>query len=120
MTHPEITPEMIAAWRTLQAWARDIKSEMYPSEADRQAADAIDVLDNSDFMVPIERAEKFCDVAHHAHPDGKGRVSTCRLDGDDQQHAEEQEEPVHVCSIPLSELNADGLSRAFQKNRKQR
>ena len=55
MTNP-ITPEMIAAWRTLQQWARAVCAEPSPLEIDKAAAKAIDVLDNSDFMVPIEEA----------------------------------------------------------------
>ena len=52
MTKP-ITPEMIAAWRTLQAFA---ERNRHNTSIDylKEAADAIDVLDNSDFMVPIE------------------------------------------------------------------
>ena len=45
-----ITPEMIAAWRTLQDFARHAR----PNSPVKKA---IDVLDISDFMVPIERAE---------------------------------------------------------------
>ena len=51
-----ITPEMIAAWRTLQAFARD-HSRNSLNELSREAAEAVNVLDNSDFMVPIENAE---------------------------------------------------------------
>lgn len=51
-----ITPEMIAAWRTLQAFARD-HSRNSLNELSREAAEAVNVLDNSDFMVPIEDAE---------------------------------------------------------------
>lgn len=46
-----ITPEMVAAWRTLQNAAADAY-RLQP-----QVRDAINVLDNSDFMVPIEDAE---------------------------------------------------------------
>lgn len=51
-----ITPEMIAAWRTLQSFA---ERNRHNTSIDylKEAADAIDVLDNSDFMVPIEDAE---------------------------------------------------------------
>lgn len=50
MTKP-ITPEMSAAWRTLQAAAKGA----YRLQPD--VRDAINVLDNSDFMVPVEDAE---------------------------------------------------------------
>lgn len=53
-----ITPEMIAAWHTLQNWARAVRAETYPQEIDLKAAKAIDVLDNANWMVPIERAEE--------------------------------------------------------------
>jgi hypothetical protein len=43
-----ITPEMIAAWRTLQRAAH-----LHP-----EVRKAVDVLDDSDYMVPIERAEE--------------------------------------------------------------
>jgi len=52
MTKP-ITPELVAAWRTLQGFAerfRDNTSIVGLAET----AKAIDVIDNSDFMVPIE------------------------------------------------------------------
>lgn len=44
-----ITPEMIAAWRTLQAYACG-------GPETSGVINAINVLDNSDFMVPIENA----------------------------------------------------------------
>lgn len=46
-----ITPEMTAAWRTLQDFARH-------AEPNNPVKKAIDVLDDSDYMVPIERAEE--------------------------------------------------------------
>lgn len=49
MTKP-ITPELSAAWRTLQNFRTG-------QSTDKEIADAIDVLDNSDFMVPVEDAE---------------------------------------------------------------
>lgn len=54
MTKP-ITPEMIAAWRTLQAFAERARNNTVIGGL-AEAAEAIDVLDNSDFMVPIEDA----------------------------------------------------------------
>lgn len=53
-----ITPEMIAAWRTLQEFAQTIRAEPLVGEKVRKAQEAVDVLDNSDFMVPIEEAEE--------------------------------------------------------------
>ena len=52
-----ITSEMIAAWRTLQAFA---ERNRHNTSIDylKEAAHAIDVLDNSDYMVPIEEAEE--------------------------------------------------------------
>lgn len=66
-----ITPEMIAAWRTLQEFSRVLKQERSPHHLDEGAAKAIDVLDNSDFMVPIEeagdeRAEQAADEKTHS------------------------------------------------------
>lgn len=55
MTKP-ITPEMIAAWRTLQEFALAVRQERAPHHMDAKAAEAIDLLDNSDWMVPIEEA----------------------------------------------------------------
>lgn len=51
-----ITPEMIAAWRTLQAYGAKIPRYVNPTAEEREVADAINVLDNSDWMVPIEEA----------------------------------------------------------------
>lgn len=50
MTKP-ITPEMSAAWRTLQAAAKGAY-RLQP-----EVRKAINIIDNSDFMVPIEDAE---------------------------------------------------------------
>lgn len=51
-----ITPEMVAAWRTLQDFARSAN----PTSPVKKA---IDVLDNSDFMVPIEEAGECGDTS---------------------------------------------------------
>lgn len=51
----QITPEMVAAWRTLQEFARSCADSSTISIT-QSAIEAIDVLDNSDFMVPIEEA----------------------------------------------------------------
>jgi hypothetical protein len=45
---PKISPEMIAAWRTLQEAAH-----LHPS-----IRRAVNILDNSEYMTPIERAEE--------------------------------------------------------------
>lgn len=51
MTTP-ITPEMIAAWKLLKEWA-------YAGHPpDVMVVEAINTLDNSDWMVPIEEAEE--------------------------------------------------------------
>lgn len=53
----EITPEMAAAWRTLQAFA--LRNRHNPSIGGlAEAAAAVDTLDNSDYMVPIEESEE--------------------------------------------------------------
>lgn len=44
-----ITPEMIVAWHTLQAYAED-------GSGDSHVIRAINIIDNSDFMVPIQDA----------------------------------------------------------------
>ena len=46
----DITPEMIAAWRTLQDFAKFAR----PGSPVKKA---IDALDNSDFMVPLEEED---------------------------------------------------------------
>lgn len=57
MTKP-VTPEMVAAWRTLQNFALTTKgTHRRPLPWESELAQAIDVLDNSDFMVPIQDAE---------------------------------------------------------------
>jgi hypothetical protein len=48
----QITPEMVAAWRTLQAFALRVRQGSHQLAA--EAAEAVDALDNSNFMVPIE------------------------------------------------------------------
>jgi hypothetical protein len=45
---------MFDAWQTLQEFAVAIRQEQTPHHRDVEAAKAIDILDNSDFMVPIE------------------------------------------------------------------
>jgi hypothetical protein len=51
-----ITPEMIAAWSTLQDYALTVRQFANATMGERKVADAIDVLDNSNFLVPIEEA----------------------------------------------------------------
>lgn len=138
-----ITPEMIAAWRTLQAWALDVRAETGTSEADSRAAEAIDVLDDSDFMVPIERAGEGEGAEQHPIP----QISTqCAMTGkmyrsdiqpldpaewgdttraDMARHQREAAilaagGEVRLASIPLSELNGEGLLRALRKSKKKR
>lgn len=56
-----IAPELSAAWRTLKNFAFTTKgSHCRPQPWESELAQAIDVLDNSDFMVPVE------DAAHEA------------------------------------------------------
>jgi DNA-binding MarR family transcriptional regulator len=53
-----ITPEMIAAWRTLQEFADPRTPRVLsPYQQEQRLIEAVNVLDNSDFMVPIEDAE---------------------------------------------------------------
>jgi hypothetical protein len=61
VTNRPITPEMIDSWQTLQGWARAVKVEGSPLEIDRRAAQAINILDNSGFMAPIEEAAEEAD-----------------------------------------------------------
>ena len=73
-----VTPEMIHAWRTLQNAAAGAY-RLQP-----QVRDAINVLDNSDYMTPIEDAE------HTASEDaerlcGCGAKGTHGVDHDDDQ-----------------------------------
>lgn len=135
MTKP-ITPEMIAAWRTLQAWALAVKRENYPAEVDVQAAEAIDVLDNADYMVPLERAEEAAsgegpDVADwnspedavYDQPDPAEWGDTTRDD-----MARHQREAavlaaggeVRVATIPLNELTGEGLLKAIRRGKGKR
>lgn len=52
----DITPEMVEAWRTLQEFARRIRREPLAGRLVRDAQQAIDVIDNSNWMVPVEDA----------------------------------------------------------------
>jgi hypothetical protein len=54
----KITPELSAAWRTLQSFAAQNRHaiSMVGVNAAEEVAKAIDVIDNSDFMVPVEEA----------------------------------------------------------------
>lgn len=90
-----ITPEMIAAWRTLQESSRNMKKYVNLAPHERRLMKAIDVLDNSDYMVPIERAEEDAQDA-----------ATLAAGGE-----------VRMVSIPLSELTGEGLARALRRTR---
>lgn len=52
----QITPEMIAAWRKLQNFAYCTRGAAKPQPWKTELVEAIDALDNSNFMVPIEEA----------------------------------------------------------------
>ena len=54
----EITPEMIAAWRKLRNFAYCTRGVAAPQPWETELVGAIDVLDNSDYMVPIEESEE--------------------------------------------------------------
>lgn len=49
-----ITPEMVQAWTRLQAYSQAIKTFVNQTPLEKEVIAAIDVIDNSDFMVPIE------------------------------------------------------------------
>lgn len=51
----KITPEMVAAWSVLQNFATVVRATTNPTAGELAVMEAINVLDNSDFMVPIER-----------------------------------------------------------------
>lgn len=58
-----ITPKMIEAWRTLQSYAEKLPRYVNPTAEETALADAINVLDNSDFMVPIQDAGECGDIS---------------------------------------------------------
>lgn len=62
MTKP-ITPEMIAAWRKLRNFAYCTRGVAAPQPWETELVGAIDVLDNSDYMVPIEEAGECGDTS---------------------------------------------------------
>lgn len=51
-----ITPEMAEAWSTLQKYSATVRQFLAPTMMERAVCWAIDTLDNSDFMVPVEEA----------------------------------------------------------------
>lgn len=51
-----ITPEMITAWRMLQNYAAKLPRYVNPTTEEKALAEAINVLDNSNWMVPIQDA----------------------------------------------------------------
>lgn len=138
MTKP-ITPEMIAAWRTLQAYAEKLPRYVNPTTEETALADAIRILDNSDYMAPIQDAgecgdisaalpEPPCDLdkpcpVHDAAPlDPAEWGDTTREDIARRQQEQDAAiiaagGEVRMTSIPLSQLTGEGLSRALRKGR---
>jgi hypothetical protein len=54
----QITPEMVAAVDFLRTWARMVHGDNTALEVDIQAAQAINLLDDKDFFVPIDDARE--------------------------------------------------------------
>lgn len=77
----DITPEMIEAWKTLQEVTYTIKRFVAPTAMEKRMIEAVDILDNSDFMVPIEEAGREAEAAHDCDTLGHLRCSenTARL-----------------------------------------
>lgn len=59
----QITPEMMRAWADLQGFAKTVRKYVNATSLERAVSDAIDVLDDSDFMVPIEEAANEAETA---------------------------------------------------------
>lgn len=59
----DITPEMIEAWKTLQEVTYTIKRFVAPTAMEKRMIEAVDILDNSNFMVPIEEVRNEMETA---------------------------------------------------------
>lgn len=71
----QVTPEMIEAWKTLQEVTYTIKRFVAPTAMEKRMIEAVDILDNSDFMVPIEEAGREAEAGHDCGTLGHLRCS---------------------------------------------
>lgn len=78
-----ITPEMMSAWETLQSFAKTVPRYVNATALERSVADAIDVLDDSDFMAPIDEAVNEREMAAQFAADSPNdsTIRPCRCGG---------------------------------------
>lgn len=74
----EITPQMIEALDRLREFARAVGRENYPHVLDREAADAVELLDNADFFAALDDARE--DGPDSGRPCGCGGVGVHGVD----------------------------------------